>query len=62
MKHQNKSAAMTKPIAIHLNGISKAAIEANHTSGRWGVVHHARLPHKAGLPLSSGSTGDHIER
>jgi hypothetical protein len=31
-------------------------------SGRWGAVHRARLPHKAGLPLSSGGCGDSIER
>lgn len=31
-------------------------------SGRWVATHRARLPHKAGLPLSSGGGGDGIER
>ena len=34
---------------------------ASSASGRWGVVRHARLPHKEGLPLSCGG-GDGIER
>jgi hypothetical protein len=31
-------------------------------SGRWTVVHRTRLPHRVGLPLSSGGCGDMIER
>jgi hypothetical protein len=31
-------------------------------SGRWTAVHRARLPHKAGLPLSSGGCGDNVSR
>jgi len=30
--------------------------------GPWSVVHRTRLPHKPGLPLSSGGCGDAIER
>jgi hypothetical protein len=41
---------------------TKKAGESSPASGRWSAVHRARLPHKAGLPLSSGGCGDQIER
>lgn len=36
----------------------KASADNASASGRWAAVHRARLPHKAGLPLSSGGCGD----
>jgi hypothetical protein len=32
--------------------------ESAGTAGRWSAVQHVRLPHKVGLPLSSGGGGD----
>ena len=40
----------------------KASIENTSASGRWAAVHRTRLPHKTGLPLSSGGCGDSVER
>lgn len=39
---------------------SSLAVAASGTE-RWGVIRHARLPHRNGLPLSSGG-GDAVER
>lgn len=40
------------------------AEESRSASGRdrWTAVQRVRLPHKVGLPLSSGGCGDAIER
>lgn len=38
------------------------AQEQKGASGRWSAVQRVRLPHKVGLPLSSGGCGDQIER
>jgi len=31
-------------------------------SGKWTAVQRVRMPHKMGLPLGSGGSGDQIER
>ena len=43
---------------------SKEHDEQKSASGRdrWTAVQRVRLPHKVGLPLSSGGCGDAIER
>ena len=42
--------------------VEKDQQKKQSVSGRWGAVHRARLPHKEGLPLSSGGCGDGISR
>lgn len=50
-----KKQASPKATGDNTNGSGSA-------SGRWTAVHRARLPHKAGLPLSSGGCGDNVSR
>ncbi|HZY18322.1 MAG TPA: hypothetical protein VFE82_07560 [Ramlibacter sp.] len=43
-------------------GEAPTAQQSKETAIRWTAVRRARLPHKAGLPLSSSGCGDAIER
>ncbi len=39
-----------------------SAQDQKTAGGKWSAVQRIRLPHKVGLPLSSGGCGDMIER
>ena len=41
---------------------SQPVAATDRPTGKWTATHRARLPHKAGLPLSSGGCGDAVTR
>jgi hypothetical protein len=63
MKDQATSRKRTPLTRIAEPAVPKAE-ESRTASGRdrWTAVQRVRLPHKVGLPLSSGGCGDAIER
>jgi len=57
--------AKTYKPTVKVNEPAKAAQEARESisaSGRWSAIQRVRLPHKPGLPLSSGGGGDSIDK
>jgi hypothetical protein len=63
MKVKTSSKRLVKinePIKTSLE--TAEAAEPTTASGRWTSIQRIRLPHKAGLPLSSGGGGDQVSR
>lgn len=63
MKAQTSRQALPTNKTVELPSL-KEDEEQKTASGRdrWTAVQRVRLPHKVGLPLSSGGCGDMIER
>ena len=61
MKEQEKNKQNMSPAQFDKQA-QPTQVDRSAASGRWGSVHRIRLPHKNGLPLSSGGCGDAIER
>lgn len=62
MNEKQKSKFVSAPTPSDLERAEKVEGELPTASGRWGALRRVRPPHKIGLPLGSGSTGDGIER
>jgi len=55
--------AKTSKPAVKVSGPAKTTQEESiSASGRWSAIQRVRLPHKPGLPLSSGGGGDSIDK
>ena len=62
MKDESKSKRTEMPSATQKPALKIVDEAQRSASGKWGATHRVRLPHRAGLPLSSGGCGDQIER
>jgi hypothetical protein len=61
----NEKNTTTTKRAVTLSEPIKTQAETNESasaSGRWSSVQRVRLPHKVGLPLSSGGGGDGVSQ
>jgi hypothetical protein len=62
MKEKNTT---TSKRMVKINEPIKTQAETNESvsaSGRWSSIQRVRLPHKVGLPLSSGGGGDGVSQ